>query len=180
VKLELDLSPNDWADYKQAPIGDLKRVGVVTPTEPVGIRHFVRLGVLVDGRPAVVMTPWLIWKAAHRALSERLGEAAPEPAAYPPVLDVIEEAMRQHEQRWGLGPEHHDGTSAAWREDADAARHEATKYAVEGGLTWAHVLIEGVYAALAADDPTELTAALARVAGCAANWIEAINGRADG
>ena len=40
MRLELDLSPGDWADYKQALVADLKRVGVVTPTEPeIGRAH---------------------------------------------------------------------------------------------------------------------------------------------
>jgi hypothetical protein len=56
MRLELDLSPGDWADYKQALVADLKRVGVVTPTEPVGIAHFVRLGVLTDDGDRVVVT----------------------------------------------------------------------------------------------------------------------------
>ena len=115
MRLELDLSPDDWADYKGAG-GDLKRVGVLTPVEPVGVKHFVRLGVLTDdGQALTVLTPWLIWQAAHRALVQRLGEdhlpaaAAPEPEV-PPVLAAVQEAMAAHGKKWGLDAVHQDGT----------------------------------------------------------------------
>lgn len=203
MRLELDLSPDDWADYKQALVADLKRVGVVTPTEPVGIAHFVRLGaVMDDGKPVVVMTPWLIWQAAHRALAEHLGQtpapepeyegvvlgedAAPaeqEPAPTPdltPALAAIVEAMDAHARRWGLGPEHLDGTDpAAWREPAERSRAAATEAALLGELTWAHTFLEAADAAMATDDPAALRQALAVVAGTAAAWMEAIDGRAD-
>jgi hypothetical protein len=187
MRLELDLSPDDWADYKGAA-GDLKRVGVLIPVEPVGVRAFVRLGVSTDdGQAVTVLTPWLIWKAAHQALLNHFGEQPPAgapainlapPVERPPVLDVVDEAMRQHEQQWGLGPEHPDGTDTdAWQEDADDSRQAATNAALAGELTWAHVLLEGVHAAMASEKPEDLTAALARVAGTAANWIEAIKDR---
>jgi hypothetical protein len=188
MRLELDLSPEDWGDYKTAPLGDLKRVGVVIPREPVGISHFIRLGVLTDdGKPVVVMTPWLIWKAAHQALLNHFGERPPvgapainlaPPAERPPVLDVVEEAMRQHQQHWGLDVSHPDGTDTdTWRADADDSRGQATHAAMTGDITWAHTLLEAVHAAMASEKPEDLTAELARVAGAAANWIEAIKER---
>lgn len=181
MRLELDLDPGDWEDYKTAQLGDLKRVGVVVPGQPVGISHFVRLGVHTDdGQAVVVMTPWLIWKAATRALTERLGEdQAPAPAPEPSgLLTVIEAAMNQHEHHWGLGPDHADGTDAeAWRDDAGESRHMATDAAMRGELTWAHTLLEAVHAAMAAEEPAELCEALARVTGAAANWMNILKER---
>ncbi|MEV1245140.1 hypothetical protein [Nonomuraea sp. NPDC049750] len=182
MKLELDLTAGDWTDYTQAPIADLKRVGVLIPVEPVGIRQFVRLGAVADGKPVVVVTPWQIWAAAHRALADRLGEPAPEPAAAEPlgVLVDVQGAMRQHEHRWGLGPEHEDGTDReAWQEDVDYSHDAATKAALAGEITWAHTLLEAVYGALATEDAGELRQALALVAATAANWMGAIDGRTD-
>jgi len=203
MRLELDLSPGDWADYKAARVADLKRVGVITPREPVGVAHFVRLGAVDDdGRPVVVMTPWLVWQAAHRALAEHLGaapapveyegvvlgeDAAPaeqEPAPTPdltPALAAIVEAMDAHARRWGLGPEHLDGTDpAAWSEPAERSRAAATEAALAGELTWAHTFLEAADAAMATDDPAVLRAALATVAGTAAAWMAALDGRTDG
>ena len=189
MRLELDLSPDDWDDYKSAG-GDLKRVGVLIPVEPVGVRAFVRLGVRTDdGQALTVLTPWLIWQAAHRALAERLGETpAREPAEVigedtaldpPPVLAAIQEAMAGHGRRWDLTPEHHDGTDAdEWGGSAMSARADATEAAMTGDLTWAHTLLEAVHAALATEDQGELSQALAAVAGTAANWMTAIDERA--
>ena len=190
MRLELDLSPDDWADYKGAG-GDLKRVGVLTPVEPVGVTHFVRLGVLTDdGQALTVLTPWLIWQAAHRALAQHLGETpAPEPARHeavvvgeeavpdPTVLADVAAAIDAHAHRWGLGPEHDDGTSTSWADDAKGVRHEATEAALDGSLTWSHTLLEATYAVMASQDPAELRQALAAVAGTAANWMTAIDGR---
>ncbi|MDX3109687.1 hypothetical protein [Nonomuraea angiospora] len=184
MRLELDLSADDWTDYADAPLGDLKRVGVVIPTEDVGIRQFVRLGVRTDdGKLVTVMTPWLIWRAANEALTRHLGEAAPEPAPdeLPPVLATTQEAMTAHGKKWGLEASHPDGTDReAWQEDAEYSRDAATKAALSGELTWAHTLLEAVHAALAAEDQGELSQALAAVAGTAANWMDAIDGRTDG
>ncbi|MEU4578980.1 hypothetical protein [Nonomuraea sp. NPDC023979] len=186
MRLELDLSPDDWADYKGAPLAEMKRVGVLTPAEPVGVRHFVRQGVLVDGQLVTVVTPWVMWQAAHRALAERLGEdpvptAVPEPAEpaeLPPVLAAVQEAMAAHDKQWGLGPEHLDGTDPdEWRDSANWSRLAATEAAMTGELTWAHTLLEAVHAALVMEDPVELRQALAAVAGTASAWIKAIDGR---
>ncbi|MGR6922613.1 hypothetical protein ACU635_50880 [[Actinomadura] parvosata] len=186
MRLELDLSPGGWPDYKGAG-GDLKRVGVLIPTEPVGVAAFVRLGVLTDdGQALTVLTPWLIWKAAHRALAEHFGEQAPAaptinlapPPDRPPVLDDVEDAMREHQHRWGLDTSHPDGTDAeAWQDDAADSRHQATSAAMTGDITWAHTLLEAVHAALAAEKPEDLTAELARVAGAAANWMNTLKER---
>lgn len=182
MKLELDLSADDWKDYAQSPIGDLKRVGVVTPTLDVGIRQFVRLGVLADGKPVVVMTPWLIWKAANEALARHLGERTdPEPAKLPGVLAGVQDAMRDHASRWGLDASHPDGTDPeAWKATAEQSRQVATMSAFAGEVTWAHTFIEAADAVMATDDPTQLRQALAAVAGCVANWMTAIDRRADG
>lgn len=186
MKLELDLSPGDWDDYAKASIADLKRVGVLIPVEPVGIRAFVRLATVAGGEPVVVVTPWLIWKAATEALARHFGEAppeagaVPEPApALPGVLGDVASAIAEHERRWGLGPDHDDGTSHGWQQDADDTRREATDLAVEGAVTWGHVLLEATYAAMAIEDPAELRKALGRVAGTAAAWMTAIDGRTD-
>ncbi|MGP4092985.1 hypothetical protein [Nonomuraea sp. KM90] len=179
MRLELDLSPDDWDDYKGAG-GDLKRVGVLTPVEPVGVKHFVRLGVLTDdGQAFTVMTPWLIWQAAHRALALRLGETpAPEPVEYegvvlgeeaapdpdPGVLPDIAAAIDAHTHRWGLGPGHPDGTDPdGWADLSKDARADATAAAMTGELTWAHTLLEAVHGALATEDPGELSQALAAI-----------------
>ncbi|MER7063980.1 hypothetical protein [Streptomyces albidoflavus] len=183
MRLELDLDPGDWADYGTAPVADLKRVGITIPTEPVGIRHFVRLGAIADGKPILVVTPWQVWAAATKALAERLGEQLPElePAELPGVLADVQNAMREHDTRWGLDASHPDGTdTTAWQEDAEYSRDAATKAAMTGEITWAHTLLEAAHAALATEDPAELRQALARVAGCAASWMSALNGRTDG
>lgn len=190
MKLELDLSADDWKDYARAPVGGLKRVGVLIPREPVGVSAFVRLGVETDdGQRTTVLTPWLVWKAAHRALAERFGEASPEPgpepepeplAEPPAVLAAVADAMAEHARRWGLGPEHEDGTQAGWSDDAEEVRREATAAAVNGTLTWSHAYLEAAYSVMAITDPGELRKALARVAGTAAAWMAAIDGRTDG
>lgn len=188
MKLELDLSPGDWADYGQAAIADLKRIGVLTPPNR-GIREFVRLGVLVDGRPAVVQTPWLIWQAANEALTRHFGAPqppatapAPEPATpeLPPVLADIAAAMAEHARRWDLDASHEDGTDPeGWQPLAAESREDATGAALTGNITWAHTFLEAVHAALATDDPAELRQALAAVAGCTASWMAAIDSRED-
>lgn len=189
MRLELDLESGDWDDYKQAPLGDLKRVGVVVPTESVGISRFVRLGVLTDeGKPVMVMAPWLIWQAAHRALAGHLRvdqpghtreqEQVTEPVEVPAVLADVEAAMDDHTRQWDLTTSDVDGTDPdGWADAAKDARAEATAAAMSGELTWAHTLMEAFYTAMAIEDPDELRQALARVAGTAANWSAAINER---
>lgn len=186
MKLELDLTAGDWTDYTQAPIADLKRVGVLIPVESVGIRHFVRLGAVADGKPVVVVTPWQIWAAATEALADRLGKGRPEPATeprqqQPAVMADIETAITEHGHQWGLGPEHHDGTDhEGWTQLAGESHADATGAAMIGELTWAHTFLEAAHAAMATEDPAELRKALAKVAGTAAAWMSAIDGRTDG
>ncbi|MEV0616130.1 hypothetical protein AB0I81_22645 [Nonomuraea sp. NPDC050404] len=174
MRLELDLSGEAWPEYG-SDSAVVKRAGVVAGDIP-----HVRLAATTGQGPATLTLPWPLWQAAHRKLAEHFGEQSGATASTDrsPVLDAIEEAMREHEHRWGLGPDHPDGTdSEEWTDTAEQSLKAAIDAAIEGELTWAHAFVEAADAVMATDDPTELIAALARVAGAAATWIEAIKER---
>ncbi|GAA4100811.1 hypothetical protein [Nonomuraea soli] len=127
-----------------------------------------------DGQAVTVSVPWPVWRAVTTHAEKTLGPTLERA----PWIAEIALGMTQHAARWGLGPRHHDGTCAEdWAEDAQMTRDEATKAALEGELTWAHTVMAGFYAVLATEEPAELRAALAVLAGGAANWITAMDAR---
>lgn len=116
------------------------------------------------------------------------------------ICDVIAERKRQN-LKWGE-QNHPDGTGAAEpvlldltvqlrllgdeprnimvipaAELALAAQHAEQYAASAGRSTWAHVLLEEVFEALAESDPVALRFELVQVAAVAAQWAEAIDRR---
>lgn len=95
------------------------------------------------------------------------------------LTEIAIERARQ-DAKWGE-QNHPDGTGGWWHEQTSAmlAREACQKAAADGTLTWAHVLREEVYEALAEHDPAKLRAELVQVAAVAVAWIEAIDQRGD-
>lgn len=103
--------------------------------------------------------------------------------------EVMNERIRQ-DTRWG-DQSHPDGTGGNVMEkgvahgrssfgmNADAARNYATYAAEFGVLTWADILREEFYEALAESDQDKLRAELVQVAAVAVAWIEAIDRRGE-
>mgnify|MGYP001809808410 CR=1 FL=1 len=111
--------------------------------------------------------------------------------------DVVAERDRQ-DAKWGQ-QNHPDGTGRAHRpldaiasqssyfhatnrfgdaDDLAAAAKRATDVAAgDGRVTWADILLEEVFEALAESDPVELRAELIQVAAVATQWAEAIDRR---
>lgn len=92
------------------------------------------------------------------------------------VLDAVrDEWQRQVErfkqQNWPNGT----ATDASDHTLANLYRTECEVAAQNKRLTWAHILREEVYEALAESDPRKLRAELVQVAAVAANWISCID-----
>lgn len=111
------------------------------------------------------------------------------------LADVADERRRQ-DRKWGE-QNHPDGTGArrTWAFHAlvaavlvegpnvtsrtlrDVMRAETDAAARSGRCTWAHILLEEVFEALAEDDPIKVRDELVQVAAVATTWIEAIDRR---
>lgn len=95
------------------------------------------------------------------------------------LLEVLGERGRQHRK---FGDQSHvpDGT-ALWgkgnRSMATAARAATERASEDGDLTWAHILTEEYWEAMAESDPAKLRDELIQVAAVAAAWVEAIDRR---
>lgn len=94
------------------------------------------------------------------------------------LAEIAAERARQ-DAKWGQ-QNHPDGTISAWIVYADVARNRCREKADAGSVTWADILREEVYEALAEDDPARLRAELIQVAAVAVAWIEAIDRRPTG
>jgi hypothetical protein len=92
------------------------------------------------------------------------------------LADVAAERAAQDAQ-WGMQrlPDGTGGERAA--AESDAARCETETAAMEGGLTWRHVLAEEVLEAFAESDPGRLRAELIQVAAVAVKWAQALDRR---
>lgn len=89
---------------------------------------------------------------------------------------VIAERWAQLKQ-WGE-QRHPDGTGAWNRPKADKYREYCELAFDRGQGTWAHILLEEVYEALAESDEVLLRAELVQVAAVCLSWIEDIDSRA--
>lgn len=91
--------------------------------------------------------------------------------------EVYAELERQHAK---FGDQGHlpDGTGdAGFAIEADNARNLCDVVTKFGCLTWAHILLEEVYEALAESDPVRLAEELNQVAAVAVQWRLAIQRR---
>lgn len=90
--------------------------------------------------------------------------------------EVFAERERQ-DRKWGE-QNHPDGTGrSVQRYLADSAKRNCQQAADEGRVSWAHILTEEFYEALAESDPEKLRAELLQVAAVAVAWVEAIDRR---
>lgn len=87
-------------------------------------------------------------------------------------------AERQRQlDKWG-DPHHPDGTSGHnYRREADAARRASRRVLDRDTVTWAHILREEFWEAMAETDTVKLRAELIQVAAVCAAWVEDIDGR---
>lgn len=111
------------------------------------------------------------------------------------LLEVLRERQRQ-DAKWGeqnhlngTGPQSiplHDIVRGPANATGDLhyafglslqARSATNRHAEEGKVTWADILLEEVFEALAEDDPPRLRAELIQVAAVATQWVEAIERR---
>lgn len=93
------------------------------------------------------------------------------------ALYAVELERQRQDQQWGE-QNHPDGTSALLNaEKATYYRRLCDQAHRRGGETWADILIEEFYEALAEEDPLALRAELVQVAAVAVAWIEAIDRR---
>ena len=87
--------------------------------------------------------------------------------------DVEAERHRQH-GRFGV-QNLTDGTGGARSAGvAGKARRDCDRAAVDGSLSWRHVLVEEVAEAMAETDTASLRAELVQVAAVAVAWLEAL------
>ena len=120
-----------------------------------------------------------------------------EPTTREAVLSEVRAERTRQDAKWGE-QNHPDGTgpgssplgrirkvhaggkgpSKLFAEGLAAMAKQATDEAAEAGtLTFADILIEEVFEALAESDPTKLRAELIQIAAVAAQWVEAIDRR---
>ena len=108
------------------------------------------------------------------------------PAGLTVVDDIASERARQDE-KWGE-QNHPDGTgptlqlgmvgwAKSYREWADDLRTATDTAAERGEVTWAHILLEEVFEALAEDDPERLRTELVQVAAVSQQWVEGLDRR---
>ena len=94
------------------------------------------------------------------------------------LTDVLHEVFKERsaqDQKWGE-QNHPNGTGGPWsRAQADIARKVCDDAADEGRLTWAHVLEEEFFEAMAETDVICLRNELIQVGAVAAAWVEAID-----
>lgn|SRR5688572_18149930 len=93
------------------------------------------------------------------------------------VMEDIKKEVERQETRWGE-QNHPDGTSKEkfeWM--AGLAKMNCDKLAKEKKTSWAAILFEEFYEALAEEKDSELRAELVQVAAVAASWVKAIDRR---
>lgn len=104
----------------------------------------------------------------------------------PVLAEVLAERARQNarfgrqDHPDGTGPEHDNPVRLARTvgEAADAARQITDRALSRGTVTFAQILTEEAFEALAAANPARLRAELVQVAATAVCWIEALDRRA--
>ena len=99
-------------------------------------------------------------------------------AALETVLADIRAERGRQDTKWGE-QNHPDGTGPQFANRAEYERIRTETAAVDGTLTFRHVLAEEVAEAYAENDPELLRAELVQVAATAVCWIQAIDRRAD-
>lgn len=100
----------------------------------------------------------------------------------PGVKDFAEQidAERQKQiARFG-DQRHPDGTHTHNKDFADDARRACQQADANGEVTWADILSEEYWEALAESDPVKLRAELIQIAGVCAAWIHDIDQRPTG
>jgi hypothetical protein len=97
-------------------------------------------------------------------------------AALETVLADIRAERGRQDATWGE-QNHPDGTGPRYANKAEYERIHALTAAMDGTLTFRHVLAEEVAAAYAENDPERLRAELVQVAATAVCWIQAIDRR---
>jgi hypothetical protein len=100
--------------------------------------------------------------------------------------DVYDEEIRQ-DKKWGAERSHPDGTGpeilllGAEMEDlANLMRTATDNAARDGRVSWAHILLEEVFEALAEEDPAKLRTELIQSAAVIGQWAEDIDRRNSG
>lgn len=124
------------------------------------------------GKPVLTIVPGPV-EVRLNSLSWILGEIAEERIAQHAKWGEqnLPDGTGEGQNRWRLV----DPKSA--KSEADFFKQECERKAARGTLTFADVLLEEVYEALAEKHPAALRAELVQVAAVAAQWIEAIDRR---
>lgn len=90
------------------------------------------------------------------------------------LQEILLERYRQ-DGKWGE-QNHPNGTgNPEFTERMNAAKAACDKAVAEGNLTWAAILMEEFFEALAEQDPLKLRGELVQVSAVAAGWIESID-----
>lgn len=92
------------------------------------------------------------------------------------VLGEIRRERDRQDEKWGKH-NHPDGTGLVFKSERDAWTAVNDVRSVLGSTTWAPILLEEVFEALAETSPAALRRELVQVASVAVAWIEAIDRR---
>lgn len=93
------------------------------------------------------------------------------------ILAAITEERTRQIEKWGV-QNHPDGTGYDYEYLSDVHRRLCDGRHKRGDGTWADILLEEVYEALAESGPAKLREELVQVAAVAATWIDCIDRRA--
>jgi len=91
------------------------------------------------------------------------------------ILGAIVSERRRQDEKHGFPIHRIDGSSNDYENRSIEAHRLTDLHTREDRLTWADVLLEEVYEALAEENPDKLRAELIQVAASAMKWIEAID-----
>ena len=90
------------------------------------------------------------------------------------VLGKVADERRRQPAKWGE-QNHPNGTGEEFAAQADIARAACEFAFATGEGTWAHILSEEFFEALAEADPVKLREELVQVAAVATSWVECID-----
>lgn len=94
------------------------------------------------------------------------------------VVSAIRAEMSRQIDQWGE-QSHPDGTSIEYHLQAKTWKDINDSSAEHGDLTWAGILSEEFYEALAETDPVKLRTELLQVAAVAGSWVKDIDTRGE-
>lgn len=121
---------------------------------------------------------YVVWMLLTMTREARAAWILRHRPAYQVTREVLRERKRQ-DAKWGQ-QNHLDGTGTKfYRAKSTSTRIACQTAFASGEGTWAHVLLEEVYEALAETDPELIAEELVQVAAVAVAWVEHIDRRLD-